>query len=277
MDRVELGDVFSNPPDYCPPEASELKDSTHYPNLNSMEYRNLPANTAKFETFYELLVANKSQSTFMLAANALNSRVFDGSLVFYDNIDAIGSTEKYALRSKMGETISDARFIDETIVLLSNYRGSIQLWSTQSDIRNECGRKLSKIASRTEHMSAINAFDVIASGNQARAVTVSSDRCVKIWEIGPCDIFSERTYRHAHADVVTDVTVKPNCESMFCTASDDKSFNIWDRRLVKPVVAFQEGHTVAYTTCQWLTDDRLCIGDESGHARLRCEEHWRAN
>lgn len=46
-----------------------------------------------------------------------------------------------------------------------------------------------------------------------KAVTGSSDGCMKIWTIETCDIVSELMFRNAHAYSINDISTKPDSDS----------------------------------------------------------------
>lgn len=273
MNRVDLVEMYRIPDSYKPPPVSELQTCTSYPNLNSIEYRELPIQetTLRLNSFYELLEANGDQSTMILAANAYTNRLWNGSLYGYEKFHDIGVKEKESFKLILDASITNLRFIEPTMLILSNARGSLQLWSTQSEIRKQTGYSLFNIAKKTEHIGIIQAMDILRYDN-LKVITASTDKCIKLWNVGPCDLVSERTYRYAHSDCINGVASKPNSNSVFCICSSDQSFSIWDYRLSVPVVNEHEKHIVRYTTCNWLINgsgiDSIYLGDECGNVQI---------
>lgn len=268
LKHVDFSEIYATPKWHQPPEGTKLDGCTNYPNLNSINFRQSAPSKDAAEDFYEVLETNEAESTFILAANSYTGRLWDSSLYFYDRAEDVGSSEKCALRSKLNATVSNIRFIDEKMFLLTDYTGSIQMWSTQSAMRSESGYSLYNIATKTEATSVMNAIDVVAGENGRRVVTVSSDCSIRIWNIGAVDLVSERIYRYAHSDAIEDVSGNPNDGSLFCTCSYDKSFSIWDERITKPAIGCHESHSVAYTACKWLPNNHVYVGDESGNLHL---------
>lgn len=109
-------------------------------------------------------------------------------------------------------------------------------------------------------------MDLLGPKNE-RAITGSScDNAIKIWNIGPCDLVSEYTYRDAHSDSVTGLASKPKDIHLFASCSRDRSIAIWDHRKERPAIDFYEGN-FGFTTINWSIkdgDDQLYVGDESG-------------
>lgn len=263
--HVDFTKFYDTPEWYKPPANTQLNACYDYPNLNSINYRNQMPNNDLHEHFYEILETNENQTTFILAANTYTGRVWDGSLYLYNRDVDIGSIEKCPLRSKLNTTISNIRFIDDKLFLLSDYNGSIQMWSTQSAMRSETGYNLFNIASKTDSLSVINSIDILSGENEnKKVITASADCSIRIYNIGSVDLISERVYKFAHSDVVEDISSHPTDDSLFSSCSSDKSFSIWDIRMAKPVIGYHENHIVGYKSCKWITADHIYIGDESG-------------
>lgn len=152
-------------------------------------------------------------------------------------------------------------------LLMTNSSGSIELWSTQAEVRNPNGYCLFKIGRKTEHIGVILALE-LNKGDRTRAMTGASDGCLKIWDMGAGDIMSFNTFRNAHADSITGISSSHD-SPLFATCSRDKSFCIWDERLTRPIVGFNEGHNYAYTVCYWSDVDEckghILLGDEAGN------------
>lgn len=90
---------------------------------------------------------------------------------------------------------------------------------------------------------------------------------IQVWTLDPCDIVSEKTYRYAHRDVITDVTCKPQSNDMFATCARDRYLSIWDKRSHLPMVGFCKNDDYANTACLWSAIDgveRLYLGDDTG-------------
>lgn len=302
MKRVDLYEMYKAPGTHQPPSLSALKNDTMYPNMNSIEYRNksilIDKVPARIPPFFETFDVNDNE-TVILGANTYNDRIWAGTLWGYDKFTDISGNingkELFCLN--FDAPITNLRFFESSMVSLifscrmyiTNYgelkkknilfsqfqilvtdaNGSIQMWSTQSAARNQNGYSLYSISKKAEHVGLILSLDVLSSGeNGLKAITGSSDSCIKIWNVGPCDLVSEKTYRYAHADAVTDIASKPDSESCFLTSSRDKSISMWDYRLATPVVNYYEGD-FPYNTISWSTDlAQILAGNERGEIHV---------
>lgn len=113
-------------------------------------------------------------------------------------------------------------------------------------------------------------MDLLGPKNE-RAITGSScDNAIKIWNIGPCDLVSEYTFRDAHSDSVTGLASKPKDIHLLASCSRDRSIAIWDHRKERPAIDFHEG-IFGFTTINWSIkdgNDQLLVGDESGQLHI---------
>lgn len=269
MDRVDLAEVYKFPDWHQPPtDVNEMRTCTKYPNLNSCEYRNRPIQetATPMYPFFEWLETNDDQSTIVLATNSYVSRLWNGTIFGYERLHDVGQTDQEAFKLKLNASTTALKFIDKTMMLLTNANGSLQMWSTQSEMRRKNGYSLFNIAKKNDHMGPILAMDVMRDKGQLKAITGATDRCIKLWDIGGCDLTSERVYSNAHVDAVTGISCRPD-STLFCSCSRDKSFSIWDFRLAQPVIDYHEDHSVAYTTCKW-NENHIYVGDESGNLHV---------
>lgn len=258
---------FQPPSNYSPPTDAELIGSTQYPNLNSIEYRNLKVdpNIVKLLPFYESIAANEDQSTLLLTTNSYTGRLWNGSIFGYHRFEEIGVENAEQFKLNVESNISGIRFLDKQMVLFTTACGSIQLWSTQSEIRQKDGYNLYQISKKSEHIGVIGAMDVLGKG---KALTGSSDGCIKLWDIGTCDLVSEKTYRYAHCGIIHDICSRPDSDAMFASCSQDRYLAIWDKRVMaKPIVAHCKNPTVDNTACLWRKEkgkEFLYLGDNAG-------------
>lgn len=193
---VEFGEYFKAPLDYNPPHDKELDGSTQYPNLNSIEYRNRQnEESVALLPFYEILQANEDQTTILLATNSLNQRIWNGAVFGYSKFSDIAKPNTGLISLPFDSNVTGMRFVDKTMVVFTTANGSIQLWSTQSEIRQKNGYSLYQVSKKTEHFGLITGFTVFDGSKKDRAVTGSMDGCLKVWQLGPCDLISEHTYR----------------------------------------------------------------------------------
>lgn len=101
-----------------------------------------------------------------------------------------------------------------------------------------------------------------------KALTGSTDCCIKVWDLGGGDLCSNHTYRNAHAGHITGLSSSHSMPAVFSSCSRDKKWAIWDYRLVKPITTLSPTHDFPYTTLYWCdsqeNNEHLFVGDESG-------------
>lgn len=259
---VNFSDYFHPPNDYKTPIDGELEGNTQFPNLNSTEYRNRTY-TPYSLPFFETIATNDDQSTILLAANSYVNRLWDGALFVYRQFEDVGQDHKEELRLSFDSNLNGMRFLDKTFIILTTSSGSIQIWSTQSEVRQKDGYSLYQISKRSEHFGVVHALDILSKN---RAVTGSSDGCIKIWDIESCDLTSSHTYRYAHCRAIHSISSKPDANTIFASCSSDKILSIWDVRDNKPIVDFFENE-VGNSTCLWHSIngiDKIYMGDDAG-------------
>lgn len=263
---VEFAEYFVSPANYNPPNDYEINGSTQFPNLNSIEFRNLQRDqSVKLLPFYEILETNEDQTTILLATNSYNDRLWNGTVFGYKQFDDIGKPDAEVIKLEFDSNVMGMRFVDKTMVLFTTASGSIQLWSTQCEIRQQNGYNLFQVSKKTEHFGMVTGF-TIQSGKK-RAVTGSMDGCLKVWTLEPCDIVSENTFRYAHNEVITDISSKPESSDIFATCSRDRFLTIWDLRSRLPLCDTCKNEDFANTACLWSKSNglnHLYVGDDSG-------------
>lgn len=262
---VDLNESFRAPPDYNPPKDTELDGNTQFPNLNSIAFRNQQHdNGINMLPFYELLEANQDQTTILLATNSYTQRTWNSNVFGYGCFSDIGRVDASTIKLSFDSNLTGVRFVDKSMVVFTTASGTIQLWSTQSAVRQKNGYSLFQVAKKSEHFGSITGFCIIG---KKKAVTGSMDGCLKVWDLEPCDLVSERTYRNAHQQMITDISIKPQSEDIFATTSRDRNLSIWDIRSAFPMVNVCKNVDFANTACLWLRNDgieKLYLGDDNG-------------
>lgn len=264
---VNFSELFVPPNNYNPP-AEVLLGNSQFPNLNSIEFRNKKHNeNAAKSPFYEMLTANLDQSTFLLVSNSYTGRLWNSSIFGYANIDDIDKLGKETLKISTDSHVTGIKFFKNQMILLTTSCGSIQLWSTQSQIRqnNETCYLVSKIG---EHIGGIRAMDLLGKN---KAITASTDAFIKIWDIESCDLISKKTYSNAHGNIIKGLCSKPDSDRMFASCSDDRKLVIWDIRSSEAISAMWKNPRVENTTCSWqkINDKELLfLGDIAGDVHV---------
>lgn len=113
---------------------------------------------AKLNLFYDHIEANADQSTILLATNSLTGRLWDGSLHVYSSFSDVGRPNSEKLKLYFDSNITGLKFIDKSMVLLTTACGSVQIWSTQCEIRDENSYNLYQVARKTEHFGLVRNF-----------------------------------------------------------------------------------------------------------------------
>lgn len=148
---------------------------------------------------------------------------------------------------------------------MSDSAGGVNLWSTKAEIRN--GYCPYSIIRRSEHIGRIDALELFHKDG-TKALTGSTDCCVKVWDLGGGDLCSSSTYRHAHTAHVTGLSSSHSMPTVFASCSRDRKWAIWDYRQRKPITAISLTHDFPYTALYWSdsqeNNENLFVGDESG-------------
>lgn len=263
---------FQKPQNYKEPPAQELRSKTIHPNLNSVDYRSRVQETDQPQLlpFYETLTTNSDQSTVLLSTNSYTSRLWNGSIFGYEQFDDVGKTDAAKLKLSIDSNVKGVQFASKQIIIFGTACGSLQLWSTQSEIRQKSGYSLYKISAKSEHSGYIDALDLLGGDVKNKAITGSSDGCIKIWDI-ITDLVSENVYRYAHCGIIKGISSKPGSDFIFASCSQDRLLSIWDKRTKKPVIAFCENPRVENTTCLWQKingKEFIHLGDASGDVHI---------
>lgn len=265
---VDFSEHFKAPVDYSPPKDSELDGNSQFPNLNSVEFRHRQKDDIDLLPYYEILEANENQATFLLATNSYTQRLWNGAVFGYGRFSDVGKPGAEVIKLSFDSNVTGVRFVDSTMVLFTTASGSIQLWSTQSEIRQKNGYNLYQVSKKSEHSGPISGFSLLGGKPDQKVVTGSMDGCIKIWKLAPCDLVSEQTYRYAHKETITDISTKPQSNDIFASCSRDRFLQIWDKRLSKPLTNVWKNNDFANTACLWVQKDNgadhLYLGDDSG-------------
>lgn len=176
---VDMIGHFSAPTNYNPPADNELDGNTQFPNLNSVEYRHHRSqdDTINLLPFYECLEANDDQTTILLTTNSYTQRLWNGTVLGFSRFADVGKRDSSTIQLAFDANLTGCRFIDRTMVLFTTANGTIQLWSTQSEIRKQNGYNLYQVSKKSEHIGSITSFCVM---NNRKAITGSMDGCLKV-------------------------------------------------------------------------------------------------
>lgn len=269
--NVDYTEYFKPPTDYATPPDANLNGSTQYPHLNAIEYRNLQSSDdVILLPFYEIIEANNDQTLVLLATNSYNNRLWNGSVFGYGSLNDVGKPNADLIKVSVESNVTGIRFLDKSMVIFTDAGGAIRLYSTQSEIRQKSGYSLYEVAKKVEHVGMITGLTILReSDSQPKAVTVSSDGCIKCWDLAPCDIVSTHTYQYAHKEIITGVSNQPKSGDVFATCSRDRFLSIWDVRCRLPLVNSCKNEDYANTACLWTNFngiDKLYLGDDSGRA-----------
>jgi WD40 repeat protein len=231
--RVSLIDMFSCPESYKPPDDAGLATCTEYPNQNSREYRKkLVDQSPTCLPFFETADINDA-GHFVLGTNNYRARIWNGWGWGFELAEDVGDAKKGVYMFHTNGSITNMKFVEDNIFLMSNAVGQIDLWSTRTVANSvDSNYCLFNIGSRNEHTSIVTGLDILPG--KTKAVSGARDGSLKVWDMGQADLHSIQTYHGAHSGEVTAVTTCGTAESVFATASRDRSLLIWDYRQPRP-------------------------------------------
>ncbi|KAG4072543.1 hypothetical protein HA402_004632 [Bradysia odoriphaga] len=266
MNFVKLSDMYKKPSFYTPPNPEQLTNNADFPNLNSLEYRvkKIENTEPKLQNFWEILEVD-TLGQIVLVTNDYVTRFWTGSFWGYENFDDVGSEEKAVFRKRYDHLITNFKFVEPNIALVSDSAGGVHLWSTKSEIRN--GYCPYSIVRRSEHIGRV---DVLALCHKSgtTAFTGCTDCCIKVWDLGGGDLSASHTYRSAHTSHITGLSSSHSMPTVFASCSRDKKWAVWDHRNRKPITTLSPTHDIPYTALYWSdsqeNNENLFVGDGSG-------------
>ncbi|XP_049537159.1 protein valois [Anopheles darlingi] len=271
---VDLAQAYQTPPSYKPPESlEELAKCTDYPNTNSTHYQLKdpePRPDNKLQSMYELVTVNATGHT-IVAGNDYKSRRWAGSFCGWESATDIGDEEKASFGRQCESAVTALCYtMNDSLFVLGNDRGSIELWSTGNSIRGP-GYSLYLVDNRYEHIGAITALDVFR-GDDSHVISGSTDGCIKVWDYSEGDLHSSHTFHQAHTSFITSLATDTTQPSLAVSCSNDRSTLLWDLRELKPAKALFEGHDVPFSTVRW-TDEAnwnrlVAVGDVAGRVHF---------
>ncbi|KAH9524098.1 Methylosome protein 50 [Bulinus truncatus] len=124
--------------------------------------------------------------------------------------------------------VGDAKWVDNTRVLVGLDTGGIAVWSLEDDYLH------------------------------------FHDRCIKLWDLSNTSlIYSSQ----AHSDLIHGIDCHPSEPDLFLSCSQDDRILVWDRRKPKPARILSKSPLQYTPTCvRWKPDNphKLAVGSESG-------------
>ncbi|KAH9488574.1 Methylosome protein 50 [Bulinus truncatus] len=119
--------------------------------------------------------------------------------------------------------VGDAKWVDNTRVLVGLDTGGIAVWSLEDDYLFV----LSHAA--VGHDGVVTSVSVTC--DKTKAVSGSHDRCIKLWDLSNTSlIYSSQ----AHSDLIHGIDCHPSEPDLFLSCSQDDRILVWDRRKPKP-------------------------------------------
>jgi len=266
MNFVKLSEMYKKPSYYLPPPPEELTNNADFPNLNSVEYRvkKITDTELKLQAFWEILEVD-TLGQIVLVTNDYVSRLWNGSFWGFENFEDVGHSDKAVYNKQYDHLITNFKFVEPNIALVSDSIGGLNLWSTKAEIRN--GYCPYSIVRKSEHIGRVDVVDLFHK-DATKALTGSTDCCIKVWDIGGGDLCSNFTYRYAHAGQITGLSSSHSMPTVFASCSRDKKWAIWDYRQRKAISAISIQHDFPYTSLYWSdsqeNNENLFVGDETG-------------
>lgn len=272
-DEFDFFTKFQVPRDYMPPEIYEDQViCNQYPNINTTQYRQKPVkHETKIWPFYQCFARN-SEGTIILGTNNYQSRIWNGSLYAFENVDEEKpkfETKDVAFKTSTETSVSVLKFINDTLFVVGESDGQLTLFSTKSEMREKDQNKycLFTVGRKNKHNASVNCIEIFKEGRQ-KAVSGDSDGCLLTWDLASADLTSIDTIRFAHSDAINGVATALDNDDCFVTASDDKRLLLWDMRDPRPCSALLEFHAFQLKAVEYLKENQVLVGDRAGIAYL---------
>ncbi|XP_059622136.1 methylosome protein WDR77-like [Phlebotomus argentipes] len=261
--RVNLAHMYANmEPE---PDDAELPTNTQFPQLNTREYNlrmNNPAESTAFQEFHECLDINEAGHV-VVAINDYRSRFWVGHFWAYKDLQDFLEREKMPPNMQKPITrapINVIKLFDDHLVFLGRATGTVEVWSLSSSMQ-EC-----LVDYRNEHVGSVQEIDFFS---KTQAVSVDNEACIKIWDVNYMQARTSNTFRYAHGNAITGVSVRPGSEDTFATVARDKSALLWDLRIMgKPASGLLQNHSEALMAISWILEEEgsfvVKLGDAAG-------------
>ncbi|XP_013074672.2 methylosome protein 50-like isoform X2 [Biomphalaria glabrata] len=193
----------------------------------------------------------------LLGASCLTGRFWLGSLWYYQTAESAPDVDRCTAGVQLEAGVGDAKWIDNTHVLVGLDTGGIAVWNLEDDFRTFV---LSHAA--VGHDGVVTSVSVTC--DKTKAASSSHDRCIKLWDLSNTVQFYTT---QAHSDIVYSIDCHPNESDLFVSCSQDGRILVWDRRKVKPASILNKSPLQYTPTCvKWRPDNpyKLAVGSESG-------------
>ncbi|VDI81443.1 methylosome protein 50 [Mytilus galloprovincialis] len=172
----------------------------------------------------ELINYKDEYGGVLLGASSLTGRYWLGSLWFYQNPNNAPDVEKCTAGVQLEAGLTDARWIDNTKVIVGLDTGGIEIWELIENYHT-----FVHVHSSLEHDNIISSVHL--SCDNKRAVSCGYDKCIKVWDVET--LSSVHSFR-GHYDIVECVRCHPLEPSMFLSCSQDNRILLWDTRKPRP-------------------------------------------
>ncbi|KAH9499054.1 Methylosome protein 50 [Bulinus truncatus] len=193
----------------------------------------------------------------LLGASCLTGRFWLGSLWYYQTPESAPDVDRCTAGVQLEAGVGDAKWVDNTRVLVGLDTGGIAVWSLEDDYRTFV---LSHAA--VGHDGVVTSVSVTC--DKTKAVSGSHDRCIKLWDLSNTSlIYSSQ----AHSDLIHGIDCHPSEPDLFLSCSQDDRILVWDRRKPKPARILSKSPLQYTPTCvRWKPDNphKLAVGSESG-------------
>lgn len=269
-------DIFMKyrvPVDYLPPDSYEDQVICEdYPNMNTNQFRQKPVTQETKLWPYIQCFARNSEGTMILGTNSYQSRIWNGSLYAFDNVDEENPQfegKETAFKTPTDTSVSVLKYINNEFFVVGESDGQLTLFNTKSLMRetDQNTYSLFTVGKQNKHNSLVNCLDIFKETRQ-KAVSADSDGGLLTWDLAGADLTSIDTIRFAHSDAINGVAAATDNDNCFITASDDKSLLQWDMRDPRPSSALLEYHTFQLKAVEYLKENQVLVGDRAGIAYL---------
>ncbi|CAL1537380.1 unnamed protein product [Lymnaea stagnalis] len=197
----------------------------------------------------------------LLGASCLTGRFWLGSLWFYQTPESAPDVDKCTAGVQLEAGVGDAKWVDNTHVLVGLDTGGIALWNLEDDYHTFV---LSHAAAG--HDGIVTSVSVVC--DKTKAASSSNDRCIKVWDLlNTSLVYSSQ----AHSDIVSCIDCHPSEPDLFVSCSQDDKILVWDKRKPKPASILNKSPLEYTPTCvRWQPGQvhKLGVGTESGQIAL---------
>nr|XP_022910853.1 uncharacterized protein LOC111421886 [Onthophagus taurus] len=204
---------------------------------------------------YLLFIDANKKGELIVGSSNISGTYWEGTLHHYESFKSL-KENFYSGYFISNTTTSDALFLDDNNVLLSEDNGTLLILNTEENNYNllSCRKKFSK-SQRVTKLSTWGSYKAIASYGAS----------IDVYDLESDPITLENTYCYYHTDVIRCVDTNKSDLNLFSSCSMDRKACVWDIRLKNPASVMYQNEFCPLNSIIWLQDSpHLIIGSDSG-------------